>query len=1080
LGEAYYELVELLGEGGMGRVHRALHHPTGAEVAIKTLRGEPDALRRRLLLDEATAAARVRDRRVARVLDVGREPNGSPFLVMELVPGHDFERFFRAWPGWPTVARALGEILEGLRAAHAVSVVHRDLKPPNVLIDSRDQGIRLVDFGVAAVLDPIDEEGERPIAGTPEFMAPEQLTGEGPVGPFTDLYAFGVMLCHIVRGASPFGEIEDLSTLLAEKRAYLPQKDRRERPGLSVPEELQLLVDRLLEPRPRLRERFAERVRTELEAVSGRVRESTATDAPLPYQSAQTSVDPSFEATGLASSVQLAHPDLTVVEDAAPHTRLPAPLDPLAALSVFSVRDAPMAGRTSEREELRRAIDHVATNGGARLLTYVGEPGIGKSRIARFGLEEVERRGLMEGAATGFDPRGADVSGGLFRLLSRWLGAPRDPRTEWAWIDQPGFDLQRVHRWLAGSSVESTERPSMGEVIEITHAVLRALSRRAPIYLWFDDLAWARDGAIELASRVLAAQDARVLLVATLRSGTLHHEATRVRLGPLFASPHAIIRHVEPLDAAERRALVRSLVPLAPSLVDELGDRLDGSPMLIVEIVRALVAQDQLEPAPEGLVPKGGTSIPELLGDRPLARLVDSRIDALFAAFEADAEIAESVLVRAALLGAFFEDQTLRACIHGNRLLSAAVDEVLDRALLHGIVRAEGASLFSFDHGLIQEALMLRLERSPGRQAVYYDVANGLQARYGKDRADVAAAVADLMRRAGAKERAWERLLHAIETSSWSGDRASAAAHLAVANDWLTRDDEPAMSLRRASVAYAQARAHYYALEYDAARISLSRALSMARVGKDDMLALTCEAFSAAVAFYQDRFAEAERVATACVRRASLEDPDLARIGADASHRLADLAVLRGDRSAALAWWERSYEFCLAGGEAFRTRIAHLNLGESMMILGRLDDAGAVLHAVRQEATAAQDEEAISSCVDLEARLAYLRGDPEGARAAIVERARSIESTGDRWRMTMLCGFLALLAAELDDDETAIRATERFAIAYAKVPHDEAFTMLAMDALVLRLDARGLAGPADRIRGAIEQRTHRVKAGFES
>jgi serine/threonine protein kinase len=1078
LAEAYYELVELLGEGGMGRVHRAIHHPTGAEVAIKTLRGEPDALRRRLLLDEATAAARVRDRRVARVLDVGREPNGSPFLVMELVPGHDFERFFHAWPGWPTVARALGETLEGLRAAHAVSVVHRDLKPPNVLIDARDQGIRLVDFGVAAVLDPIDEEGERPIAGTPEFMAPEQLTGEGPVGPFTDLYAFGVMLCHIVRGASPFAQVDDLSRLLAEKRAYQPRMDRRERPGLAVPERMQLLVDRLLEPRPRLRERFAERVRVELEAASESVRESVPQDVPLPYRSAQTSIDPSFEATGLAGAAHFSSPDETHVDPAAP-VRLPAPIDPQAGLSVFSVRDAPIAGRTVERDELLRAMDHVVTHGAARLLTYVGEPGIGKSRLARFGLEEVERRGLMEGAATGFDPRGADVSGGLFRLLSRWLGAPRDPRVEWAWIDQPGIDLHRLHRWLAGSSDESTDRPSIGEVVDITHAILRALSRRAPLYLWFDDLAWARDGAIELVSRILAAQDVRVLIVATLRSGTLHHEATRVRVGPLFASPHAIVRHIEPLDAEERRALVRSLVPLAPSAVDELGDRLDGSPMLIVEMVRALVAQDRLQTAPEGLVPKEGASIVDILGDRPLARLVDSRIDALLAAFEADAQLGEGILVRAALLGAFFEDRTLRACIHENRALSASVDEVLDRALLHGIVRAEGASLFSFDHGLVQEALLLRLERSPDRQRVYYDVANGLQSRYGKDRADVAAAIADLMRRAGAKERAWDRLLHAIEASSWSGDRASAAAHLAVATDWLTLDAEPPMSQQRAAVAHAQARAHYYALEYDAARIALARALTIARAVNDDLLTLTCEAFSSAIAFYQDRFAEAERIATACEARASMDDPDLARIGADAAHRLADLAVLRGDRERAVAWWERTVEFRVASGQAWRTRIARLNLGESMMIAGRLDDAGAVLHSIRQEAAAAQDEEGIGACSDIEARLAYLRGDAEGARSAMVERARSVEAIGDEWRMTSLLCFLALLAAELDPADIASRAAERFADAYAKVPHDEAFTMLAMDAMVVRLEARGLMGPAARVRGAIAQRELRVKTGFE-
>ena len=236
--------------------------------------------------------------------------------------------------------------------------------------------------------------------------------------------------------------------------------------------------------------------------------------------------------------------------------------------------------------------------------------------------------------------------------------------------------------------------------------------------------------------------------------------------------------------------------------------------MLLVEVVRALVAGDLLEHRPEGLAPRGDASLVDMLGNRPLATLIGARVEALLAAFEADAGVAEGILARAALLGAFFEDATLRACVAADRTLAKAVDAVLDRALLHGIVRAEGGSLFSFDHQLVQETLMMRLEASPARVRVYFDVANALLARHGKDRPDVAAAVADLLRRAGAKDRAWDRLLHAIESSAWSGDRSTAQTYLATALHWLEEDEEPAGSRPRATVALAEARVRYYAIDY--------------------------------------------------------------------------------------------------------------------------------------------------------------------------------------------------------------------------------------------------------------------------
>jgi serine/threonine protein kinase len=180
-----YELLECLGEGGMGRVYRAIHHPSGATVAVKMLRAEwrDDAERRRLFLDEATAAARLSDPRIVRLLDVGTDERGAPFLVMDHVDGTELEAWIEAWPGWDNVMRVLLDVLEGLSAAHAAGIVHRDLKPANVLVERTSGRARMLDFGVAALLDPLRASSSLRIAGTPSSWRPSSCSARARSAP---------------------------------------------------------------------------------------------------------------------------------------------------------------------------------------------------------------------------------------------------------------------------------------------------------------------------------------------------------------------------------------------------------------------------------------------------------------------------------------------------------------------------------------------------------------------------------------------------------------------------------------------------------------------------------------------------------------------------------------------------------------------------------------------------------------------------------------------------------------------------------------------------------------------------------
>ncbi|WP_369240730.1 protein kinase [Streptomyces sp. R21] len=231
-----YRVVAQLGRGGMGVVWRAVDEVLGREVAVKELRTYTDAAAPELadlglrMQREARAAARVRHPGVVAVHDVA-EVDGRPLIVMELVDGPSLDDVLRERGTLdPREAASIGaKVMDALAAAHRAGVLHRDVKPGNILLD-RSGRVVLTDFGIATMEDPGDgstthltRSGE--IVGSLDYLAPERAQGNDP-GPASDVWALGATLYAAVEGASPFRRTSTWSTLTAIVVEPLPEPQR--------------------------------------------------------------------------------------------------------------------------------------------------------------------------------------------------------------------------------------------------------------------------------------------------------------------------------------------------------------------------------------------------------------------------------------------------------------------------------------------------------------------------------------------------------------------------------------------------------------------------------------------------------------------------------------------------------------------------------------------------------------------------------------------------------------------------------------------------------------------------------------
>ncbi len=271
-----YQIVELIGKGGMGAVYKAIHLAMNQTVALKVLSqealGDDTAVQR--FYHEAKASSRLKHPNTIKVFDFGRSEEGHLYLAMEYLSGETLGALLRDEKVLPVgrTIKIVKQVLKSLGEAHEQGLVHRDLKPDNIFLTEvfgEADFVKVLDFGISKFVESSPDHESLTqaglIPGTPLYVSPEQALGR-PIDGRADLYALGVILYQMVTGRPPFKA--DSAVALVMKQIHdLPPDPNKFNPNLVIPDRLRKLIFSLLEKDPNNRPAKALDVYRELEAI---------------------------------------------------------------------------------------------------------------------------------------------------------------------------------------------------------------------------------------------------------------------------------------------------------------------------------------------------------------------------------------------------------------------------------------------------------------------------------------------------------------------------------------------------------------------------------------------------------------------------------------------------------------------------------------------------------------------------------------------------------------------------------------------------------------------------------------------
>jgi serine/threonine protein kinase/tetratricopeptide (TPR) repeat protein len=456
-----YRLIRWLGEGGMGVVYEAEHIDIERHVALKILRydlsQQPEMAQ--VFRDEARAASRMGHANIVEVFDFGELPDGRLFFCMELLVGKDLVPDDDQLRTPAELVAILRQLCKGLAAAHRQGIVHRDIKPENIILvkrGGREGVVKLVDFGISAMLAADTKDASDRITGTPHYMAPEQIQGHAFDGRL-DMYAVGCVAYELLTGCAPFpGEVVE--------EVLLAQIDNPPRPpcstdkGAATPPALEAVILRCLEKRPE--DRYADMNDLEAALCEAQIAAGLRTewdDLPLP------DVDPERVAR-LRRQMPSPHAEPT-------HRRWLLPVAIATSLAAgVAVTFALIGGEPTP--QARSEVDRIAEEAlaAASLTNYVAPPP--DDPAAPTAYQKVLALEALEGSAEAIaDERALELrkrfSTGLLALGDKYWDVARPFATEyyiWARTFDPDNERAVLRSGLSlGSFVAFQGRAARGE-----------------------------------------------------------------------------------------------------------------------------------------------------------------------------------------------------------------------------------------------------------------------------------------------------------------------------------------------------------------------------------------------------------------------------------------------------------------------------------------------------------------------------------------------------------------------------------------------------------------------------------------
>ena len=663
-----YEVVQKLGEGGMGAVFKAKDPKLDRYVALKTIAAAmaSDPGRKRRFMQEAKAASALNHPNIITIYEIAEWEN-APYIAMEFIEGQTLRELAGQPVDLGTLLPILRQLAEAIAVAHAAGIVHRDIKPENVMLRP-DGYVKVLDFGLARLSASIDAQSETAtgpgtVLGTARYMSPEQARGEATEAP-SDVFSMGIVFYELISGAHPFYSGPASATIAAilSQDASPPSRLNPE-----IPAALEAMVLRMLSKDVILRPNAAE-IREALNILS--------------------------------------HSDPATSVPRHPTTRRQS------------------VGRDRERQELDSALA-TATAGSGTMVCVTGEPGLGKSTLVEEFLESLR---AARGSAWLVRGRCSERLGGTDGLLPILEGLDSLVRGESG--DQAARLLKRfAPTWFLqvapsmgdatqANLAEQARNASQERMKRELLAFLEELSRVRPVVLFFDDVHWSDESTCDLLSYIGGRCAAlRVLLIATYRPSEMNatkHSFMQVRVkwqrdGASREIPLAF------LDREEVERLVALRFPdhrFPADLLQLVHGKTEGNPLFLSDMLRFLRDAQVVKLQDRHWILD--RPIAEIEKEIPasIRNMVQLKIDRL-------SEDDRKLLMTAAVGGVQFDSAVMAKALGRD---AADVEEQLQELeTRHGFVRAAGEGEFPdrtltvryrFVHVFYQNALVASLAPS--------------------------------------------------------------------------------------------------------------------------------------------------------------------------------------------------------------------------------------------------------------------------------------------------------------------------------------------------------------------------------